>query len=1717
MIANLNGFKKISAKILLSVLALFLPVAAQAGTWTWIGPDGGHVHQAAVSPRFSQDKTVFLATDNEGVLKSTDGGKNWSAVNTGLDSLRVNSVAVTPDFSSNQTAYVGTAHGVFKSVNGGRSWKEMSNGITVRNIESLVISPSFSSDSTLLAGTNGGGIFKSTDGGNTWTLINSGLTNLYVNGVTISPAYSSDGILYAATNAGVFKSLDRGATWKAFNTGITSLSVTAIAISPGFSTDQTVFVGTLIGGVFKTTTGGNSTTTWTAASTGLGSPAVSTLSISPNFSTDNTLLAGTSNGGIFKSTDRGATWVSADATLANHIILSLNLSSDFSNDQTFFAGTDGHGVYKSDDGGNNSHDSNDGMRNPHVSALGVSPDFSADSTVFIGLKEKGIYKTVNGGSTWTQLNTGLSGKSPVALAVSPNYAADSTIFAGYHGRPGIYKSVDGGNSWSQVNSGIASLNVQTLKISPNYKNDRTLFAGMRTLGGVYKTTDGGATWIASATGITKPNIDTFAISPNFASDQTLFAGTAEGGVFKSVNGGSSWTAVNSGITDLSISELVISPNYSSDSTLYVGTASAGVFKTVNGGSTWVSARNGLGNKSVTSLSISPAYAAKPALFAGTSGNGVFQTLDGGNNWILVNNGLGNLDITRLGVSPGYPCDGTLFAGTDGSSGWRYSDTEAVDVCYPAPPPPQQTPIIRSISPTSGSVSTEITITGSYFGATRGSSTVLFNGAPAGSIVSWSDAQILATVPTGATTGPLTVTVNGLTSNGVTFTVTAPPPPASPVISDIAPLSGVIDTQVTITGSNFGSSKGTSSVLFNGTPAGTIVSWSGSQIVAAVPSAATTGPLVVIVNGVSSNGVTFTVTPPSPPPVISPVISAISPSSGIVTTPVTITGSDFGATQGSSAVLFNGAPAGSIVSWSDTQIVATVPSGATTGPLTVTVNGLTSNGVTFTVTAPPPAASPAISALSPVAGYVNTQVTITGSYFGFSQGTSAVLFNGLPADTIVSWSDTQIIATVPSGATTGQVVVMVNGTSSNGVVFTVSTVTGSVSPVITGISPASAYSGLQVTITGYGFGATQGTSTVTFEGVVATVVSWSDTQIVVIYPTIGASGVPVVTVGGVWSTSTAPFTGYAPSDSPDLTVYSLTTTLGGVYAFAGDTERNTGIQAAVPFNVSFYFSPTLLVNPSVAHLIGVRKVNGLAGGGATNALASKFTVPPTMPIGNYYLCAISDSDNQVSETSEINNSRCTTALYAVNPYVKSYTVTGTLAGMTIKTSDSQQNTGNQPAGPFMVSHFLAKTTTPNASTDMLIGTRNIASLAGGLAVNLASLTLGIPPTMAIGNYYFCTMPDLAHAVAQLSYASNFKCTTTTYAVTPDLKGYAVSATIAGMTLKISDTQQNTGTQPAGAFRVAYYLALTTTVNTSTDFLIGTRDLAGLAGGSAIDTASATLAIPPTMPIGNYYFCAISDSLNQVGELAETNNTKCTAAKIAISPDLKTYLISGTLSGMNIVVGDTQQNTGDQPAGAFRVAYYLTSTTIPSTLSDTLIGTRDLAGLDGGSATNSATSTLAIPPAMPIGSYYLCAISDSLNQVAELVETGNYKCTTTKYAVSPDLKTYTITDILSGTNIIATDTQQNIGTQPAGAFTVTFYLSLDKLVGTGDILLGTRSISSLAGGSASNSASTTFAIPSGTPAGSYYLIGVSDSGNTVLELVETNNTLSTTGVLAIPAIP
>ena len=324
------------------------------------------------------------------------------------------------------------------------------------------------------------------------------------------------------------------------------------------------------------------------------------------------------------------------------------------------------------------------------------------------------------------------------------------------------------------------------------------------------------------------------------------------------------------------------------------------------------------------------------------------------------------------------------------------------------------PYISNVSPTSGLYPLPVTISGSNFGATQGSSTVMFNGTT-GRPTKWTASSIIVPVPSGATSGDIVVTVGGIASNRVTFTVVV-----APSATTLSPSSGAAGTNVTITGTNFGSTAGT--VTFNGVAAN-VTTWGATSITTGVPVGATTGQVVVVTSGgLPTVGLPFTI--------LAPVITSVSPASDEINQPppFTISGSNFGPCAHPSSATINGTPA-SIASWGPTAISALVPPGATSGNVVVTVGGVASNGVPFTID------NPFISSLSLTSGVVGTSVTIKGGNWVTSP-VPVVKFNGTAA-VVTNATASSIVTSVPVGATSGNVfVTSQNLISTTGVLFTV---------------------------------------------------------------------------------------------------------------------------------------------------------------------------------------------------------------------------------------------------------------------------------------------------------------------------------------------------------------------------------------------------------------------------------------------------------------------------------------------------------------------------------------------------------------------------------------------------------------------------------------------------------------------------------------------------------
>ncbi len=267
---------------------------------------------------------------------------------------------------------------------------------------------------------------------------------------------------------------------------------------------------------------------------------------------------------------------------------------------------------------------------------------------------------------------------------------------------------------------------------------------------------------------------------------------------------------------------------------------------------------------------------------------------------------------------------------------NYTYVGAVTVRLNRPTGP---PTISSFSPVRGPVGTSVTLTGTGL---LGATSVGFGGQAQPVLSGNSATSVTTLVPTGAITGPVTVTTPGGTAtSSALFEVV-------PVLSAASPASAPAGAAITLSGTGLG---GATAITFAGSSANVVssgftVNATGTQITGiVVPGGAATGNVTVTTAGGTSNGVGFTVT------VLVPQLTSLSPASAPAGATIALVGTGL---TNATVVTFAGTATNTVttgfsVPAASNIIGVVVPSGAITGSVTVTTPGGTSNALPFTVT------------------------------------------------------------------------------------------------------------------------------------------------------------------------------------------------------------------------------------------------------------------------------------------------------------------------------------------------------------------------------------------------------------------------------------------------------------------------------------------------------------------------------------------------------------------------------------------------------------------------------------------------------------------------------------------------------------------------------------------------------------------------------------------------
>lgn len=619
------------------------------------------------------------------------------------------------------------------------------------------------------------------------------------------------------------------------------------------------------------------------------------------------------------------------------------------------------------------------------------------------------------------------------------------------------------------------------------------------------------------------------------------------------------------------------------------------------------------------------------------------------------------------------------------------------------------PTVTTFTPPSAPIGAVVTINGTNLAAVID---VTFNGVSAGVPTIVSATQIKATVPSGASTGKIGVTneAGSALSAGI-FKV-------APKITAVAPLSGIIDDPVTITGLNLtvGGAAPTVKIGAVVVPPASITSSSPTSIELTIPATAFTGKVTVTTtDGTGVSADTLIV-------IRTPAVASFTPLSAPIGAVVTINGTNLAAITD---VTFNGQSAGAPTIMSATQIKATVPSGASTGKIGVTNAAGSALSVGILKVAPK------IASLSPLTGIAGDAVTITGLNLKVGGSTPTVKI-GAVAVPVTSSSDTTVVFGIPLTAFTGNVTV----TTTDGTGTSVDTLTVIRPPTVTTFAPlAGAPEGPTVTITGTNLASV---TDVTFGGVSAGApVTATATSITAVVPAGAHTGKIGVTNPANTAQSAGTF-----KVLPKITDFSPMSGAAGDTITITGTTLSTGVDPIV--KVGAFTAATTLVSPT--------------------SLA--FTIPGPAVTGKISVTTVDGtalSGGSLAITTPLKPDVAVTSVIAPAFGVRS---TKTVA-RTMSVTTTVTNTGPAAAGAFSIAILAIPSGGDGAR---VLGIRAVAGLAPG-ASSTAATTLTVPADLPRGTYTISAVADVAGALNELSIGNNPLNASTTTAILDNLTGSA----------------------------------------------------------------------------------------------------------------------------------------------------------------------------------------------------------------------------------------------------------------------------------------------------------------------------------------------------------
>ncbi len=468
---------------------------------------------------------VFAGT-TEGFWRSERGGDADSWMVTTSRQLEINSITVHP--SRPQTIYIGTNnYGVMVSYDGGKNFAPTNSGYSGRFANAIVVDremPNRIYAATINTTTGGGFFFVSTDNGESWRPSMRSMPPRLI-AYSILQDSRDPNLIYLGTNLGVYRSLDRGASWAPVWTATktTGKKKGAPAAKPrtapaASDTVRRAQQALNSAGFNVGVPDGRAGTKTTAAVRKY--QAARHLPLTGKL--DDATLASL---GVPKAAgDPLATVVLADTVNV------LAQTIDIETRRPVFLAATNSGLFRSFDPtiGWQKFSYGAGI-DPRTTC--ISADEMTPETIWAGTAASGLLVTRDGGKTW-QRSSGIPADAPVnTIARSP--LRPNVLYVGT--KQAFYMSRDNGNDWSRRGGNLPFGDFTSILINP--RNPDEVFAGNAFQtgeigGGVYRSVNGGTTWARidpKEQRVPSQRIWALALDPH--NQNTLFVGSHSAGVY----------------------------------------------------------------------------------------------------------------------------------------------------------------------------------------------------------------------------------------------------------------------------------------------------------------------------------------------------------------------------------------------------------------------------------------------------------------------------------------------------------------------------------------------------------------------------------------------------------------------------------------------------------------------------------------------------------------------------------------------------------------------------------------------------------------------------------------------------------------------------------------------------------------------------------------------------------------------------------------------------------------------------------------------------------------------------------------------------------------------------------------------------------------------------------------------------------------------------------